>query len=940
MPYGNLVQGGDGNFYGTVNGPDNGDVYSVTPAGGFTLLHTFTASTTDGSGPYAPLIVGSDGNFYGMTGGGGSAGTGVVFRITPAGDFTLLHSFTSATGDMPLFNILLQASDGNFYGTTPFGGAADKGVVFKLTPDGTYSVLYSFTGGTDGAAPTYGLVEGSDGNLYGTNVNGGAHGQGVVFKITLGGIFTPVYEFCSLAYCNDGAYAQQLIVGSDGNIYGTTANGGISIGDVCGGGCGTIFKIAPSGTFTTLFEFCAANASCPYGHSPQPFLVQANDGNFYGISTLFFQLTPSGSMTAAYTPDCGYTTPCGYLGFVQGMDGNFYGQTQLGGNAEVGSTQTAGTAIKLTPSPALVSASGAPVQLSFSPASVAVGGQATLSWKVLNAFSTTMQQCYAFVPGPTGSTWSGLQVGTMVDGVYQGSATIYPTTAGAYLYALTCGGVESGFADLTVGSGLPTTLSLITNSPVDSGALLTIAVTPQTSPSQEPVTGTIALKSGSTSLGTLTLVNGTATLNVPTSSLPVGTYPLTATYSGNSQFQGSSATQDVTILANPTTVTPSASTYTVLLGSSVTLSAQVARAGGGPVPGGSVGFYINGALLGTVPVSNGIAAVDYTANSSTPLGSDTLVEKYSGDATDAPSSSEDFSIVFDANTTTTLTVTPSSVASGQKLTITVTVARVGATGSPTGEVDLALAETDEALDLNLVNGKATLTLEDNGSLPVGTFSLTASYAGDTSDLPSTATPQTVTIGQPGATTTTSLKVTPTAVLQGQSVTLTATVTGNAPTGSVTFYEGTLAIGKATLNNGTATETLTVPTTVAPGNYTVTADYSGDSNNFSSSTAVGITVQAVTNTTLTVSPNPAPANSTLMLTAKVRQTYSSAIPTGTVMFSFNGAAAGPATLDGTGTATVNFSTLGIAAGTYTAKASYGGDADDGVSTSAPVSVTIQ
>jgi uncharacterized repeat protein (TIGR03803 family) len=182
---GGLIEDSSGNFYGTAEdgGSNEGTVFKLTSSG--TLSFATPATMTDGLSPEAGLILGNDGNYYGTASSGGSVNDGTVFMITPTGAETVVYSFAGGSdGQGPVAKLLL-ASDGNFYGTTQFGGTGNSGTVFKLTPQGVESVLYSFTGGSDGALPEGDLVQGSDGALYGTTRRGGALGQGVVFRLTL-----------------------------------------------------------------------------------------------------------------------------------------------------------------------------------------------------------------------------------------------------------------------------------------------------------------------------------------------------------------------------------------------------------------------------------------------------------------------------------------------------------------------------------------------------------------------------------------------------------------------------------------------------------------------------------------------------------------------------------------------------------------------------------
>jgi uncharacterized repeat protein (TIGR03803 family) len=278
------IQGTDGNFYGTTylgGSKELGTVFKITPSGTLTTLHTFDG--TDGSQPLAGLVQASDGNFYGTTYMGGSQGNGEIFKITPSGTLTTLHSFCSRTackdGRNP-FAGLVQGTDGNLYGTTLEGGAKGFGTVFKVTPNGTLTTLHSFctqSGCPDGQFPQTGLVQASNGNLYGTTITGGTYGDGTIFEITTSGAFTTLYNVCSQSGCPDGNYLYAgLIQATDGNLYGIMDVGGAN-------GSGTIFKITLSGTLTTLYNFCS-QSGCPDGQYPGGGLVQDTDGSLYGTT--------------------------------------------------------------------------------------------------------------------------------------------------------------------------------------------------------------------------------------------------------------------------------------------------------------------------------------------------------------------------------------------------------------------------------------------------------------------------------------------------------------------------------------------------------------------------------------------------------------------------------------------------------------------------------
>ena len=216
-PQAGLVQGSDGNFYGTTyhgGASGNGTVFKMTPGGALTTLVSFTGS--NGQYPQAGLVQGSDGNFYGTTYFGGANGVGTVFKVSAGGALTTLVSFNYSNGCNP-FAGLVQGSDGNFYGTTRSGGANGYGTVFKVSAEGTLTMLASFNS-TNGADPHAGLVQGSDGNFYGTTYQGGTNNQGTVFKVSLGGTLTTLYSF-------DGSIGAHPcctpLFRADGNLYGT-----------------------------------------------------------------------------------------------------------------------------------------------------------------------------------------------------------------------------------------------------------------------------------------------------------------------------------------------------------------------------------------------------------------------------------------------------------------------------------------------------------------------------------------------------------------------------------------------------------------------------------------------------------------------------------------------------------------------------------------------
>jgi uncharacterized repeat protein (TIGR03803 family) len=349
-----LTEGSDGYLYGTTgaagaNG-SGGTVFKITTAGVLTVLHSFINDTfTDGSVP-SSVIQGADGNFYGVTSYGGATGNGAVFKVTPTGTETILHSFVNGNGDgaNPSGN-LIQATNGSFYGTASNAGAYGNGAIFEITPSGQESVLYSFNASAnDGFRPSSGVIQASDGNLYGTTPGNGSNvnkDYGAVFKVTLSGQETLVYTFQGQS-ASDGQLPEAgLIQGVDGNLYGTTSEGGVGIS-------GTVFKLTPAGVETVLSNFNAGGSTSVNGYSTIASLIQASDGNLYGINNLggahndgtVFQVTPQGVTTLVYAFGDNSGDGAGpEANLIQASDGNFYGTTHSGG------AYGYGTIFKITP---------------------------------------------------------------------------------------------------------------------------------------------------------------------------------------------------------------------------------------------------------------------------------------------------------------------------------------------------------------------------------------------------------------------------------------------------------------------------------------------------------------------------------------------------------------------------------------------------------------
>lgn len=282
-PWAPVVQDSNGNFYGTTFGgaANSGTVFEVNSSGTLNILYYFCTQPdcADGIGPTAGLIY-SGGAFYGTTSYGGKYGAsdgtgGTFFKITPTGTLTTLYTFcaqSACTNNGWYPGGLVRGTDGNFYGVTEFGGANGVGTIFRITPKGDITTLYSFSA-VDGHPYAKGpLIQARSGAFYGTTPEAGSYGNGMVFRITPQGKFTVVYDFCG---CGDGAGpTAPLVEAPNGKLYGTTQFEGAY-------GYGSVFEITPSGLLNTVYSFCAV-ANCPDGQNPYTGLLQSTNGDFYG----------------------------------------------------------------------------------------------------------------------------------------------------------------------------------------------------------------------------------------------------------------------------------------------------------------------------------------------------------------------------------------------------------------------------------------------------------------------------------------------------------------------------------------------------------------------------------------------------------------------------------------------------------------------------------
>jgi uncharacterized repeat protein (TIGR03803 family) len=521
-----LVQGIDGNFYGTTeNGgtDDYGIVFKMTPGGTVTVIHEFVG--TDGEYPPAGLVQDGAGNLYGTTRAGGPGPSpGVVFKITPQGTFTTL---TGALGGGVIYARVLLASDGNLYAVASAGNGG-IGSVFAVGTDGSNPhVVYTFcqlTTCTDGKTPFGGLAEGPDHNLYGTTNLGGASNVGTIYRLTPSGTLTVLHSFDDV---DDGSRPRgKLILASDGYLYGTTYTGGA-------GSHGTVFKIKPNGSnFSTLWAFCSDHG-CAAGATPETGVTQGPDGNFYGSAAAggqygkgtVYRLTPSGHATSLHDfCQCNGEGANPYTDLLVANDGYLYGTTYIGG------TDNDGTVFKITGPPVISTATA----LTDVPNPSHQGEVVAMTARVTAqsgipagnvVFSSDGVQIggVALVNGIAVLNYSGLSLGThSIVAVYQGGNGYAGSTSNTVQQMVT----------------LPLSTTTVTSTPNPSTVGQQVTITASVGPTGPPQpTGTVSFTSNSSTISgctNLTLSNRTAVCM--TSGLLTGTDVIVAIYSGDSNY--------------------------------------------------------------------------------------------------------------------------------------------------------------------------------------------------------------------------------------------------------------------------------------------------------------------------------------------------------------------------------------------------------------------
>ncbi len=460
--------------------PPAGNLIGVYSFGTSATVTDLTgASSSNGLSGRGEMLLANDGNFYVAQSAGGSGGAGAVMRVAPDGTTVVVHGFKGDTTEAALpYAGLIQANDGNLYGTSYAGGTNSAGTVYRVGLDGSYATVYAFDAKNKGGYRPYaGVVQGPDGALYGTTLQGGTGNTGTLFRVTLAGVHT---ELLSFTGANGASPEGQLVVGADGALYGTTMTGGAN-------DRGTVFKVTTSGTYTLLYSFDSINTfnavgdgTNASGANPRAGLRLGADGNFYGTAYqagttgygTVFRVTPAGALTVLHT--FGGTPSDGSrpLGAVTVMpDGTLYGTTSLGGSGNGGTAwrrsaggawsvlhSFSGSAQAIVTSPMsafdgttpyvgvvpingflygmtytdvgtsagnvykidLGTAGTLPVTFAVTPENITLGASAVISWSSPTAASCTASE-----------NWTDT-IAT------SGTVTVTPTAAGIYNYAIGC----------------------------------------------------------------------------------------------------------------------------------------------------------------------------------------------------------------------------------------------------------------------------------------------------------------------------------------------------------------------------------------------------------------------------------------------------------------------------------------------------------------------
>jgi hypothetical protein len=924
-------------FTATVSGTGGTPTGSVTVKDGATTLGTGTlngsgqamvsiSSLAVGSHPIT-AVYGGDANYSGSTSAAltqtvtaNASATAIASSVNPSafGQAVTFTATVTGPGGTPTGTVTFK--DGNTtLGTTTLNGSGQAAFSSATLTAGSHSITaaYSGDGNFDSSvspALTQTVNQTSSTTGVTSSVNPSVFGQSVTFTATVtgsGGTPTGSVTF------KDGA---------------TT----LGTGTLNGSGQATF---STSALTTGAHSITAAySGDGNFGSNVSPVLTQTVNQNSSttGVTSSVNPSTFGQSVTFTATVSGSGGTPTGTVTFKDGA--TTLGSAALNGSGQAAFSTTALTAgghsitasyggdsnFGSSTSPVLTqtvnqTSSTTGIAASVDPSAF---GQSVTFTATVNGSGGTPTGSVTFKDGATtlgSGTLSGGQAtfstsslivgGHSITAVYGGDANYSGSTSAALTQTVTANSTATGIA------------SAVDPSVFGQSVTLTATVTG----AGGTPTGSVTFKDGATTLGTVAL-NGTGQAAFPTAALTAGGHSITAAYGGDNNF-GSSTSPVLTQTVNPTSSTTSiaSSADPSAFGQSVTFTATVS--GTGITPTGSVSFKDGATTLGSGTLSGGQATFSTGA---LVVGGHSITAAYGGDANYSGSTSAALTQTVTANSSTTgiaSSVNPSTF--GQPVTLTATVS--GSGGTPTGSVTFKDGAT--TLGSAALNGSGQAAFSTT-TLTTGVHSITASYSGDNNFGSSVSPALTQTVNQTSSTTGVASSANPSAF--GQSVTLTATVTGSGgtPTGSVTFKDGATTLGSGTLSGGQATFSTSA---LAVGGHSITAVYGGDAN-YSGSTSAALTETVTTNSSATAvasSINPSTFGQSVTFTATV--TGSGGTPTGSVTFKDGTTTLGSAALNGGGQAV--FPTAALTAGSHSITAAYGGDSNFGSSTSPVLAQTV-
>ena len=974
-PEANLILDSDGNLYGTSEsgGHDNfGTVFELSPSTGgewtLNVLHTFYTgpnASNDGQFPYGGLIFDAEGNLYGTTSGGGANGSlnGTVFELSPAGGGSwtekVLWSFnTPSNGDAthPAAALVFDAK-GNLYGTGSQGGntGTNDGAVFELSPgaDGAWTekVLWNFAGGpSDGSQPWDTLILDAQGNLYGTTIHGGPNGYavqgcycgGTVFELSpaTGGAWKEniLYSFEATGTAGFNPW-DGLVADAAGNLYGTTGDNASNFYQN-----GTVFELAAaalptfspdpgtyfapqkvtiSSTTTNAVIYYTTDGTTPTTASTKytsPIEVSASEtikafaaaaGNPNGavVTAAYTILPPPVAPTVSVTPSASGITTVQALTVTVAVTGPSGDPTPTGSVTLTSGTYTS-AAVKLSSGSATI----------LIPAGSLGAGAGSVGFG-------TDTLTVGYIPDSASSL-------DYLDATGTGSVTVtklFPTVA----LTLSASSITTEQA-LTVtvkvsgGAGNPTpTGSVVLDCCLES------AVKPHSGRAAIAADSAIPPSLSYTS-ATVTLVDGSATITIPASSLPAGSDPLSVYYapdSASSQIYAEWAGySSVTVTKVTPTVELTLSASAITTKQAITVAVAVNGGSGNPAPAGSVTLASGTYTSAAATLASGSATISIPAGSLA-VGSDTLTVSYAPNSVSSSSynAATGTGSVKVAKVTPTVTVTASAKTITAKQALTVTVAVNGGSGNPapTGSVILSSGAYTSAA-ATLASGSATISIPA-GTLSLGSDTLSVSYTPDSSSSPSynsamgTASETVTNLLIPSISVTASAK----SITTKQALTVTVAVNGGSgnatPTGSVTLTRGAYTSASATLASGSSTISIPIGS-LAVGSDMLTVSYTPDSTSSSIySTASGtssVTVTTPIAPAVTVTPSASGISTVqaLTVTVAVNGGSSNPAPTGSVTLTSGAYTSASATL-ASGGATISIPAGSLAVGSDTLSVSY-------------------